>query len=290
MRHRRLGRQLGRSSSHRKAMMRNMATSLFLTVREKAERTLRTDDEGHRLPEDGRIRTTLQKAKEVRLLVEKCITIAVRSREAMKRAEALLPPNFSEFDVSDVEDKAQRKRSVDDRRTWRRSSQGQEWAEARAPVVAAQRRVMQLLGNKQKLKRNTLPTNGKLSQRGPISRGGGITPQRQAVHILFHILAERFEDRPGGYTRILRLAKPRLGDAGAQAILEILTPAPDDSSEDRYQRVRATAEKPAFDVDATTEDKPDWVSDEEVAADNAVATDDAATPDDDQVDDKKDAE
>ena len=276
--------------------MRNMATSLFLTVREKEDRMLRkktilqdnVELEVNR-EADGQIRTTLQKAKEVRSLVEKCITIAVRSREAMKRAADLLPSEFADFDSSDKEKLTQR-------RIWRQSAAGNQWAEARAPVVAAQRRVMQLLGNKRKLKRLTTLTDAKkngrkLRQRGrTASFSGAQTNERHAVHILFYILAERFENRPGGYTRILRLAKPRLGDAGTQAILEIITPTPDDSSPDRHQRVRATAEKPAFDVDATTEDKPDWVSDEEVAADNAVATDDAATPDDDQVDDKKDAE
>ena len=40
--------------------------------------------------------------------------------------------------------------------------------------------------------------------------------------MLFDEVAPRFADRPGGYTRILRLAKPRLGDAGTRAILEFV--------------------------------------------------------------------
>jgi large subunit ribosomal protein L17 len=55
MRHRKSGRQLGRNSSHRKAMYRNMAASLL-----KAET----------------IRTTLPKAKELRRVVEPLITLA----------------------------------------------------------------------------------------------------------------------------------------------------------------------------------------------------------------------
>ena len=259
-------------------MMRNMATSLFLTVREKDERLLRKktvkqpngEELEVNLEEDGRIRTTLQKAKEVRRLVEKCITIAVRSRKAMKRADELLPREFDDFDSGNKEMLTQRK-------IWRQSAAGQEWAEARAPVVAAQRRVMKLLGNKRKIDRmralSLIKKHGKQRQRGRKPSSFGIaTPQRQAVDILFHILAERFEDRPGGYTRILRLAKPRLGDAGTQAILEIITPTPDDKDSDRYQRVRAAAEKPAFDGDSTTEDNPDWVSDEEVATSNEAGT------------------
>ena len=45
---------------------------------------------------------------------------------------------------------------------------------------------------------------------------------KEAVRILFEEVAERFEDRPGGYTRTLRLASPRLGDAGPRAILEFV--------------------------------------------------------------------
>ena len=269
-------------------MMRNMATSLFLTVREKEDRIHRTDEDGHRLPEDGRIRTTLQKAKEVRALVEKCITIAVRSQAAMKHSNDLLPaehrpekqprpnPNAPVATWTD-ELRAQRRAWLDARREWRESEQGQQWAEARAPVVAAQRRIMQLLGNKRKLKRLPALTdakkrNGKLRQRGRTNSFFMLTPERQAVNILFHILGKRFEDRPGGYTRILRLAKPRLGDAGTRAILEIITPTPDGSRPDRHKRVRAAAEKPDFDGAAENEDKPDWVSDEEVAASNEAAT------------------
>jgi len=57
MRHRKAGRQLGRNSAHRKAMWRNMVTSLI---------------------EHGRIRTTEAKAKELRGFAEKTITKAIR--------------------------------------------------------------------------------------------------------------------------------------------------------------------------------------------------------------------
>jgi large subunit ribosomal protein L17 len=55
MRHRKSGRKLGRNSSHRKAMFRNMATSL---VRHET------------------IKTTVPKAKELRRVVEPLITLA----------------------------------------------------------------------------------------------------------------------------------------------------------------------------------------------------------------------
>lgn len=55
MRHRKSGRKLGRNSSHRKAMFRNMAASLF---------------------RHETIKTTVPKAKELRRVAEPLITLA----------------------------------------------------------------------------------------------------------------------------------------------------------------------------------------------------------------------
>jgi large subunit ribosomal protein L17 len=41
---------------------------------------------------------------------------------------------------------------------------------------------------------------------------------------LFNVIGPRFQDRPGGYTRILKLHKRRLGDAGQTALIEFLAP------------------------------------------------------------------
>jgi large subunit ribosomal protein L17 len=64
MRHRNSGRQLSRNSSHRRALLRNMATSL-----------LRHET----------IRTTLPKAKELRRVVEPLITLAKADSLAKRR-------------------------------------------------------------------------------------------------------------------------------------------------------------------------------------------------------------
>ena len=64
MRHRKSGRQLNRNSSHRSAMFRNMATSLFQ----------------HEL-----IKTTLPKAKELRRVAEPLITMAKDDSVAKRR-------------------------------------------------------------------------------------------------------------------------------------------------------------------------------------------------------------
>lgn len=39
---------------------------------------------------------------------------------------------------------------------------------------------------------------------------------------LFNVIGPRFKERPGGYTRILKLHTRRLGDAGHQAFIELL--------------------------------------------------------------------
>ena len=59
MRHRKRGRTLGRSPSHRRALLRNLASSLILTERD-------ADDEDNEPKVKGRVVTTLEKAKEFR--------------------------------------------------------------------------------------------------------------------------------------------------------------------------------------------------------------------------------
>ena|SRR3989338_7780005 len=88
MRHRKSGRQLSRNSSHRHAMFKNMASSLFR----------------HEL-----IRTTLPKAKELRRVAEPLITLAkvdsvanrrlafnrLRDREMVQKLFLELGPRFA---------------------------------------------------------------------------------------------------------------------------------------------------------------------------------------------------
>jgi len=64
MRHRKSGRHLSRTSSHRKAMFQNMAVSLF---------------------EHELIKTTLPKAKELRRVAEPLITLAKQDSVANRR-------------------------------------------------------------------------------------------------------------------------------------------------------------------------------------------------------------
>ena len=54
---------------------------------------------------------------------------------------------------------------------------------------------------------------------------------KEAVEKLFDVLGPRFADRPGGYCRIIKLAKRRLGDGGERAILEFVVKTPKDTDD-----------------------------------------------------------
>lgn len=116
MRHRVHGRKLGRKPGHRRAMFRNQLTSLFV---------------------HERITTTVEKAKELRPLAERMITLA------------------------------------------------------RKGDLQARRRVRRMVQD------------------------------RAVVQRLFDEIAPRFSDRPGGYTRIVRLGA-RHGDNAEMAIIELI--------------------------------------------------------------------
>jgi large subunit ribosomal protein L17 len=88
MRHRAKGRQLSRTSTHKRAMLNNMATSLFT---------------------HGRVITTEAKAKELRPFAEKLITLArrgdlharrlvarrIKDRETLGRLFGEIGPRFA---------------------------------------------------------------------------------------------------------------------------------------------------------------------------------------------------
>ena len=126
MRHRKSGRQLNRNSSHRKAMFRNMASSLV---------------------KHGLIKTTVAKAKELRMVVEPLITLAKTDSVANRRL-----------------------------------------AFAR-------------------------------------------TQDKEVVGILFNELGPRYQERPGGYTRILKCGF-RTGDKAPMAYIELVDrPAAEEAAE-----------------------------------------------------------
>jgi large subunit ribosomal protein L17 len=144
MRHLVAHRKLGRTSSHRKALLRNLCTSLIL---------------------NERIVTTLPKAKELRPYAEKVVTLGRRiskSRGAGDPGDALnATRQAANFFFA--------------------GNAGRDWskpAEERTAGVAALKK-------------------------------------------LAEDLAVRFADRPGGYTRIIKLGR-RTGDGAEMAIIEFV--------------------------------------------------------------------
>src|SRR6478736_3736912 len=118
MRHRMRGRTLGRNSSHRRAMFRNMAASFI--------RTVRLDDEAKNKPKvEGRIVTTVAKAKELRPFIEKLVTIA---RKALGHEQIAAP-----FATT-------AKRNSTEWKKWRESDTYHKWNQAIAPAVTYRRR------------------------------------------------------------------------------------------------------------------------------------------------------
>lgn len=117
MRHRYRGRKLGRTASHRKAMEKNMCNSII---------------------EHERIITTIQKAKHIKPIIEKLVTLGKVDTTAHRRQA-----------FADLRDK-------------------------------------------------------------------------EMTSKLFEVLGPRFANRPGGYCRILKLAKPRLGDNGQRVLIEFV--------------------------------------------------------------------
>ncbi len=136
----------------------------------------------------GEVTTTLPKAKEVRSFVEKLITLA-RKNDLRSRQRV----------ISILND-----RSVISR---------EEQEQFDAMSSTQQDRVL----------RNR---SGRRHRTGtvPASYNKKTYPfvARSVVHVLINEIAPRYKDRPGGYTRIIRLAKRRVGDNTDLAILQLV--------------------------------------------------------------------
>jgi large subunit ribosomal protein L17 len=87
---------------------------------------------------------------------------------------------------------------------------------------------------------------------------------KESVTTLFGEIAGRTTDRPGGYTRIIKLSDPRLGDAADMCLMELvdfndLYKKDGAAKKTKTRRGRKTKKEEGAEADATdvaTEEKP----------------------------------
>jgi large subunit ribosomal protein L17 len=76
-----------------------------------------------------------------------------------------------------------------------------------------------------------LVTLGKVSTQHNRRRAFAQLRNKETVQKLFDVLGPRFQQRPGGYCRVLKLNKTRLGDNGPRAVLEFVERTPEEQPE-----------------------------------------------------------
>lgn len=169
MRHRKAGFKLNRTRSHRTAMLRNMAASLF---------------------EHGQITTTLPKAKALQPFVEKIVTRAKKNNlHARRLVESMLGGDRHAFVWSYLPKNA---------------------TDAVREAVEEKREFVSGFFD--------IPPTDEIQR----NRYGELRDAPKLVHHIFTNVAPRFEDRSGGYTRIIKLGRHRLGDAAELVVVQFV--------------------------------------------------------------------
>ena len=91
------------------------------------------------------------------------------------------------------------------------------------------------------------------------------------VQKLFDVIAPRYADRPGGYTRIIHLAERRIGDAGKQVILQLIEDEPSQAGTGGDRKRSARAAK-RIEAAAGIEEKTEAPADEEPTEETPAET------------------
>jgi large subunit ribosomal protein L17 len=134
---------------------------------------------------------------------------------------------------------------------------------AKNDTIAARRRVSGELGNRHGKRANDSRGKRQDTGRGRLFKvvdGFEVEELEQSLlDLIFTEIAPRYADRPGGYTRIIRLSERRIGDAGKQVVLQLVEESaaggePTGEGPSRRKR-RAAKRHEAVDAIAA-EDKP----------------------------------
>ena len=175
-------RKLGRrTSAQRDSMLRSLATGLIY---------------------NGRIITTEARAKEARRIAEKLITLAVKERDNFETitVSAKVPRKNAEGRrVKEVVDG--KKKTVFDaiEKTIKKDSPSR---------LNARRKILSVLHPV-----TETPKDGRKKR--------SLTKKADLAAKLFDEIAPKYQNRPGGYTRIIKIG-PRKGDAALQVVLELV--------------------------------------------------------------------
>ena len=170
-------RKLGRTSSQRKALLRNQVTMLL---------------------NKGKIVTTEAKAKEVQKIAEKMIALAIREKD-----------NFDEVTVDakvPVKDKDGKrvKEVVDGKKVTKFETVQKTIKKDRPSRLQARRQMLKVL--------YTLTEKGEKKSETKVVN----LPNK-----LFEEIAPKYENRNGGYTRIVKIGQ-RKGDGAMEVLLELI--------------------------------------------------------------------
>lgn len=170
-------RKLGRPTDQRKAMLKGLVTALF---------------------EKGRIETTESRAKEVKNIAEKLITVAVK-------------------EIGNIESKQIKISAA------KLDSEGRKITKT---VTSKNGNKYQVVDREEKTEMVTVDTATRLSARRKIMNNvyRVKTADGKNINITNKIMDEiapKYKDVKGGYTRIYKLG-PRRGDASEMAIIELV--------------------------------------------------------------------
>ncbi len=144
--------------------------------------------------EHGRIATTVPKAKDLRPFAEKLITLAVRVRRCR--------------DGGDTAGALTARRTI------------HKLLSDRSMVPSAHKAAYDAMSDAARAK--TMRFSSARRHRTGEPKGRLAFTAESIIHRLIESIAPRYVDRPGGYTRVIRLAGYRIGDSSRLAMLQLV--------------------------------------------------------------------